>query len=62
MRATNFGHSAGMSGDMGLVRIASPTTVIAGRSSVLSMWASCELVEWPVGISTPRIRWNSMQY
>jgi hypothetical protein len=37
MRATNFGHSAGMSGDMGLVWMFMPTSVISGLSSVLIM-------------------------
>src|SRR5262245_32781199 len=32
IRATNLGHSAGISGDMGLVRMFMPTTVMAGRS------------------------------
>ena len=35
MRATNFGQSAGISADVGLVTISIPTTVSAGRSSIL---------------------------
>jgi hypothetical protein len=64
MRATNLGHKAGISGDMGWVRIVMPTTVRAGRSMVLMVISELleaavaprRLVEQAARISTPAKR------